>query len=191
MQQATVSADSGSPGVLTLTETFWPVSGPRQTLVALTFTLSQAVVSKTIPVWGLVLSWIDQTQGMNFCKERTRSSAYRGRQATRSGRGSQFLIWRFAHPSKKCLFLNSKKGKLLDEKQTLTASNTWFICLSCYHCISLFKLLSEKSFNKSNWGYVLHRRYRAFCIAVGRVGSTHCCEEGWKRGSLSCYPLTR
>lgn len=30
-----------------------------------------------------------------------------------------------------------------------------------------------------------------FSIAVGRVASTHCYEEGWKRGSLSHYPLAR
>lgn len=69
MQHTTVSADLGSPGVLTLTETLWPVSGSRQTVVALTFTLWQAVVSKTIyelPVQDLVLSQIDQMNELDL-----------------------------------------------------------------------------------------------------------------------------
>lgn len=62
----TRTAVSGSPGVLTLTETLWPKSGPRQTLVALTFTPGQAVMSKSIyrfPVSGLLLSKIDCREG--------------------------------------------------------------------------------------------------------------------------------
>lgn len=57
---ATVTVDSGLPEVLTLTETSWPTSGPQQTLMAITFTLWQAVVLKKL-LWapcvrsGLVL----------------------------------------------------------------------------------------------------------------------------------------
>ena len=83
IQHATVSTDLGSPGVLTLTETCWPLSGPRQTIMALTFTLWQAVVSKTLhELQGLVLSWIDKTRGANFWKVRSVSSTYRSHRPT-------------------------------------------------------------------------------------------------------------
>lgn len=74
------TAEYGLSGVPTLAETSRPVSGSRQTTLTITFSLWQAVVSKSFCVQGLAISrpcpWIDRTQDVNFCKKRTRSSVY-------------------------------------------------------------------------------------------------------------------
>lgn len=166
----TRTAVSGSPGVLTLTETLWPKSGPRQTLVALTFTPGQAVMSKSIyrfPVSGLLLSKIDCREG-TFCRKKE-SWANRG------------------HVSILEIFISFKQMlRFLNLSQIDFAKRQWHQCF--WH--HFFIICSEKYIKNTHPGLSLMLLDQKVAYRCGRVGSTHCCEEGWKRASWSCWPLT-
>lgn len=71
---ATVTVDSELPGVLTPTETSWPASGPRQTLMTITFPLWQAVVLKKPSMSSLCQVWL----GPGSIKHKTWTSARTG-----------------------------------------------------------------------------------------------------------------
>lgn len=97
---ATVTVDSGLPGVLTLTETSWPTSGARQTLMTITFTLWQAVVLKNPSMSSLCQVWL----GPGSIKHKTWTSARTGQGhrhiAVKLHLGFRFIFFfcRFYHP---------------------------------------------------------------------------------------------
>lgn len=147
----TQTSVSGSPGVLTLTETLWPASGPRQTLVALTFTPGQAVMSKSIyrlPVSGLALSPID-------CKEGTfaRKESWAKR--------SCFLFRDFYLLQTNANVFKFKKDWFCEE----IIKSLFLLFSSCCH-LYFYNLLRKVYKRKTIPGSVLRCWIRKWCIAA-------------------------
>lgn len=96
--------------------------------------LTSCCVEKTfyeLPVSGLARSRIDQTQDMNFCKNRARSSACRGQVA--SGFSFHFFADFIIHPSCRCVFflmLSRQIDKCKTDRRRKKKKIDWFTCIS-------------------------------------------------------------